>query len=74
MFSPNHSGAPWLEMIRREANGDESNDQAKPGENGVWSLCPENAGRKSFNVHFIKTPMKTGPPAGGATCDRHKTD
>ncbi|MCI0426840.1 MAG: multicopper oxidase domain-containing protein, partial [Nitrospiraceae bacterium] len=28
MFSPNHVGAPWLEMIRRDANGDESNDQA----------------------------------------------
>ena len=32
MFSPNHVGAPWLEMIRRDANGEESVDQALPGE------------------------------------------
>ena len=57
MFSPNHSGAPWLEMIRRDDNGEESVDQAKPGEQGNWSLCPVNAGRKSFNVHFIKLPI-----------------
>ncbi len=64
MFSPNHSGAPWLEMIRREVNGDESIDQAKPGENGVWSLCPENAGRKDYNVHFIKLPIKIAKAQG----------
>jgi hypothetical protein len=64
MFSPNHVGAPWLEMIRRDANGVESNDQAKPGENGVWSLCPENAGRKNYNVHFIKLPIKIAKAQG----------
>ena len=64
MFSPNHVGAPWLEMIRRDANGEESVDQAKPGENGIWSLCPENAGRKSFNVHFIKLPIKIAKAQG----------
>ena len=64
MFSPNHVGAPWLEMIRRDANGDESLDNSKPGENGVWSLCPENAGRKSFNVHFIKLPIKIAKAQG----------
>ena len=64
MFSPNHSGAPWLEMIRRDANGEESTDQARPGENGVWSLCPENAGRKSYNVHFIRLPIKIANAQG----------
>ena len=64
MFSPNHVGAPWLEMIRRDANGEESVDQAMPGENGNWSLCPENAGRKSFNVHFIKLPIKIAKAQG----------
>ena len=64
MFSPNHSGAPWLEMVRRDANGGESNDQAMPGENGVWSLCPENAGRKNYNVHFIKLPIKIAKAQG----------
>jgi len=64
MFSPNHVGAPWLEMIRRDANGEESTEQAAPGENGVWSLCPENAGRKSYNVHFIKLPIKIAKAQG----------
>ncbi|WP_447973410.1 multicopper oxidase domain-containing protein [Nitrospira sp. Kam-Ns4a] len=64
MFSPNHVGAPWLEMIRRDENGEESLDQAKPGENGVWSLCPENAGRKDYNVHFIKLPIKIAHGVG----------
>ena len=31
MFSPNHVGAPWLEMIHRDANGEESVDQAQAG-------------------------------------------
>lgn len=64
MFSPNHVGAPWLEPIRRDDNGEESLDQAKPGENGVWSLCPENAGRKDYNVHFIKLPIKLAKAQG----------
>jgi manganese oxidase len=51
-------------MIRRDANGDESLDNAKPGENGAWSLCPENAGRKSFNVHFIKLPIQIAKSQG----------
>ena len=64
MFSPNHVGAPWLEMIRRDTNGDESLDNAKPGENGVWSLCPENAGRTNYNGHFIKLPIKIAKAQG----------
>ncbi len=64
MFSPNHVGAPWLEMIRRDADGEESLDQALPGENGRWSLCPENAGRKYYNVHFIKLPIKIAKAQG----------
>src|SRR6476659_8760643 len=64
MFSPNHAGAPWLEMIRRDANGEESVDQAQPGEQGNWSLCPVNAGRKNYNVHFIKLPIKIAKAQG----------
>lgn len=56
-FSLNHNPSPWLEMIHLDADGEPSSYPAKPGENGRWSLCPENAGRKSFNVHFIQTPM-----------------
>src|SRR6184192_583456 len=41
MFSPNHNGAPWLEMIHQDEDGSRSLDPAKPGENGRWSMCPE---------------------------------
>lgn len=44
-------------MIHLDEDGEASSYPAKPGENGRWSLCPENAGRKLFNVHFIHTPM-----------------
>src|SRR5947209_17356184 len=58
MFSPNHNPAPWLEMIHQNEDGSRSVDPAKPGENGVWSLCPENAGRKYYNLHFINVPIE----------------
>ena len=64
MFSPRHSGAPWLDMIARDDDGEPSLEQAKPGEQGRWSLCPENAGRKNFNVHFIKLPIKIAKAQG----------
>jgi len=64
MFSPGHVGAPWLEMIHQDESGDRTSEQAKPGENGVWSLCPENAGRKNYNVHFIKLPIKIAKAQG----------
>lgn len=57
VFSRDHNPAPWLEMIRRGKDGAESNDPAKHGEQGRWSLCPENAGTKIYNVHFIRTPI-----------------
>ncbi len=58
MFAPNHNPAPWLEMIHQEEDGSRSADPAKPGEQGVWSLCPENAGRKYYNIHFIRLPIE----------------
>jgi hypothetical protein len=64
MFSPNHNGAPWLEMIHQDADGTRSLDPAQPGENGRWSMCPENAGRKNYNVHFIKLPIKIAKAQG----------
>ncbi len=27
-------------------------------ENGRWSLCPENAGRSYYNIHFIETQIE----------------
>ena len=56
-FSGTHNPSPWLEPIHLDEDGGQSSYPAKPGENGRWSLCPENAGRKSYNVHFIHTPM-----------------
>jgi manganese oxidase len=64
MFSPRHVGAPWLDMIARDENGEPSLEQAAPGEQGRWSLCPENAGRKNYNVHFIKLPIKLAKAQG----------
>ncbi|HEY5595215.1 MAG TPA: hypothetical protein VIL61_08700, partial [Nitrospiria bacterium] len=38
--------------------GMETNQPARPGEQGRWSLCPENAGRKQYTIHFIQTPVQ----------------
>jgi len=57
-FAPDHNPAPWLEPIRRDANGNPSTEPAKPGENGRWSLCPDNARQAYYNVHFIETPIE----------------
>jgi uncharacterized cupredoxin-like copper-binding protein len=71
-FARHHGPAPWLEPIHMEKNngslpsdpggkglvGHETNQPAKPGEQGRWSLCPENAGRKQYTIHFINTPIQ----------------
>jgi hypothetical protein len=56
-FSPSHSGAPWLEPIHRREDGSNSTEPPKPGEQGPWSLCPEGAPQKSFNIHAIGLPI-----------------
>ncbi|MBI3358498.1 MAG: multicopper oxidase domain-containing protein [Nitrospirae bacterium] len=70
-FARHHGPAPWLEPIHMEkdngalatdpggkgAPGQETTQPAKPGEQGRWSLCPENAGRKQYTIHFIETPI-----------------
>ena len=38
-------------------------DQALPGENGNGA-CPANAGRKNYNVHFIKLPITIAKKTG----------
>jgi manganese oxidase len=63
-FSQNHNPSPWLDMIHLEEDGLPSSYPAKPGENGRWSMCPDNAGSKKFNVHFIKTPMMLADKQG----------
>ncbi|MCH8208673.1 MAG: hypothetical protein IIA62_06445, partial [Nitrospinae bacterium] len=73
-FARNHGGAPWLEPFHsltdesvitstesgsgRSGNNQENTTPAKPGEQGRWSLCPEGAGRKQYNLVFINTPIE----------------
>jgi manganese oxidase len=78
-FARHHGPAPWLEPIHMDksnvaighdpgglgAVGEETTLPAKPGEQGRWSLCPENAGRKQYTLHFIKTPIRLSKKLGG---------
>ncbi len=73
-FARHHGGAPWLEpfhyltdnkVITSTESGSgrsdatmENSTPAKPGEQGRWSLCPEGAGRKQYNLVFINTPIE----------------
>lgn len=63
-FPPNHNGAPWLEMIHQEQDGERTGEPAQPGEQGRWSLCPNNANRKSYNLHFIRLPIALSKAQG----------
>ncbi len=64
-FPPNHNGAPWLEMIHQDENGQRTAEPAKPGEQGRWSLCPQNANNdKFYNLHFIRLPITLSPAQG----------
>ncbi len=63
-FPPNHNGAPWLEMIHQDESGARTPDPAKPGEQGRWSLCPDNVGRKYYNLHFIRLPITLAKAQG----------
>ncbi|WHZ16559.1 MAG: Multicopper oxidase [Nitrospira sp.] len=63
-FSANHSGAPWLEPIHQDANGDRTSEPAMPGEQGRWSLCPDNANRKHYNIHFVRMPITLAKKQG----------
>ncbi|MBT7935212.1 MAG: multicopper oxidase domain-containing protein [Nitrospina sp.] len=79
-FARNHGGAPWLEpfhmqtdngvITKTESGSARSNSTmentggAKPGEQGRWSLCPEGAGRKQYNLVFINTPIELSAAVG----------
>ncbi len=64
-FSANHSGAPWLEPIHQDENGERTSEPAKPGEQGRWSLCPDNANvPKLNNLHFIRLPITLAKKQG----------
>ncbi|MCP4908504.1 MAG: multicopper oxidase domain-containing protein [bacterium] len=67
-FSPGKSPAPFLEPIHRQANGLESANVARPGENGPWSLCPRESAspsqQKQYNIHAISTPITLSEAEG----------
>jgi FtsP/CotA-like multicopper oxidase with cupredoxin domain len=63
-FSANHNGAPWLEPIHQDQNGERTSEPAKPGEQGRWSLCPDNANQKFYNIHFIRLPITLAKKQG----------
>ena len=63
-FSANHNGAPWLEPIHQDANGERTSEPAMPGEQGRWSLCPDNANRKHYNIHFVRMPITLAKAQG----------
>ncbi len=63
-FSANHNGAPWLEPIHQDENGERTSEPAKPGEQGRWSLCPDNANQKFYNLHFIRLPITLAKKQG----------
>jgi FtsP/CotA-like multicopper oxidase with cupredoxin domain len=63
-FSANHNGAPWLEPIHQDANGERTSEPAMPGEQGRWSLCPDNANRKYYNIHFVRMPITLAKAQG----------
>ncbi|MFQ5596562.1 MAG: multicopper oxidase domain-containing protein [Nitrospiria bacterium] len=79
-FARHHGGAPWLEPIHMDkdtgapdsdpgsvgAPGEETTLPPRPGEQGRWSLCPENAGRKQYTIHFIETPIQLSKKLGDA--------
>ncbi|THJ25138.1 MAG: hypothetical protein CAF45_002100 [Nitrospira sp. CG24E] len=63
-FSANHNGAPWLEPIHQDENGERTSEPAMPGEQGRWSLCPDNANRKHYNIHFVRMPITLAKKQG----------
>jgi FtsP/CotA-like multicopper oxidase with cupredoxin domain len=63
-FSANHNGAPWLEPIHQDSNGERTSEPAQPGEQGRWSLCPDNANQKFYNIHFVRMPITLAKQQG----------
>ena len=57
-------------MIRQDDNGERTADPAKPGEQGRWSLCPDNAKRKYYNLHFVRMPITVKAQGERAGHDR----
>ncbi|MDP6190076.1 MAG: hypothetical protein QF872_04645, partial [Gammaproteobacteria bacterium] len=67
-FTPGKNPAPFLEPMHRQANGVNSANVSRPGENGPWSLCPREsnspAQMKQYNIHAIQTPITLAEAKG----------
>lgn len=67
-FSPDHNGAPFLEPIHENGDGTRSASVPHPGENGPWSLCPQESNDpsriKHYNVHAITLPITLSKAKG----------
>lgn len=63
-FAPNHGGAPFLEPIAENGNGERSTNPSRPGENGHWSLCPEESKIKRYNINAISLPITLSKAEG----------
>ncbi|MEO5656627.1 MAG: multicopper oxidase domain-containing protein [Nitrospiria bacterium] len=70
-FSPDHNPAPFFEPIRLNKEGKRTTEPAQPGENGPWSLCPDRAPRKFYNINAITLPvtLKKATAKTGAIVD-----
>ena len=70
-FASNHGGAPWLEPFHVREDGTKSTEPARPGEQGPWSLCPEQSPRKFYTIHAITLPitLKRATPKAAAIVD-----
>ena len=44
--------------------GERTSEPAKPGEQGRWSLCPDNANQKFYNIHFVRMPITLAKQQG----------
>ena len=75
-FAPNHGGAPWLEPFRVREDGTRSTEQAKPGEQGPWSLV---SGKFSAQVlhdsfHYAADYAQAGDVQIRRACRSHWND
>ena len=62
-FSANHSGAPWLEPIHQDANGEETR-AGQAGRAGPLESLPGQRQRRSFNIHFVRMPITLAKEQG----------
>ena len=63
-FSQNHNRRPGWNRSTRMRTDERSSEPAKPGEQGRWSLCPENAGSEVLQHALHPDADDAGGQAG----------